>query len=181
MNAPIVRPRVGDLVFRVYDRPVHPELFDTLACRRVARHGVTLAARVTPTGHVLEWSRGDTFLTEIITALDHPMPERGKVLAYRFQGERHGRSVLGRVRYQTSLQVESLPPEVFRHVHDELVSDGTKRGMLFHFRPHNRLGLTPLGLVIAEQLPSGLSVSSFHTYPDEFAVVKTQSLIEPAG
>ncbi len=179
MSSPILRPRVEELLFRLYDRPVHPELFDSLACRRVSRDGFTLTARITPTGHALEWVRGDACLTEIITTVDHPMPERGRMLAYRFQGERQGRSQVGRVGYQMSLQVEPLPPEVFLHVHEEIVADGTKRGMLFHFRPHNRLGLTPIGLVMVEQLPTGLSVSTFHTFPDEFAVVKTQSLIEP--
>jgi hypothetical protein len=47
-----------------------------------------------------------------------------------------------------------------------------------HFRPHHRLGLSALGVVIVESLPRCLSVSAFHTFPDEFAVVKTQSLIE---
>lgn len=179
MLPPIVRPRVEDLVFRLFDRPVHPELFDTLAHRTVRRDGYAISARITPTGHALEWTRGAAVLTEVIAARDQLLPERGRVLSHRFQGERLGRSRLAAVRYEMSSQVEVLPPEVFRHVHDELVLDGTRRGLLFHFRPHNRLGLTPLGFVTVEPLPSGLAVSAFHTFPDEFAVVKTQSLIEP--
>ena len=77
-----------------------------------------------------------------------------------------------------SSQVEILPPEQFLHVHEELVADGARKGMLFHFRPENRFGLSPLGVVIVEALPACLSVSAFHTFPDEFAIIKTQSLIE---
>ncbi|MGL6097830.1 MAG: DUF2617 family protein, partial [Fimbriiglobus sp.] len=96
------------------------------------------------------------------------------------RGEQRGRfEVPGVVRYQVSLQVEILAPEVFLAVHDDLVAGGRRQGFLFHFRPHHRLGLMPLGLVTAEALPGGLSVSAFHTFPDEFAVLKTQSLIEP--
>ena len=82
------------------------------------------------------------------------------------------------VRYQVSSQLEVLSPEQFVHVHEELLADGLRKGLVSHFRPHNRLGLSPLGVVIVEALPACLSVSAFHTFPAEYAVVKTQSLIE---
>ena len=31
MNHPIIRPRVAELIFRMYDRPLHPELVESLA------------------------------------------------------------------------------------------------------------------------------------------------------
>ena len=34
MSVEIVRPRVGDLIFQLYGRPLHPELFDILAVAR---------------------------------------------------------------------------------------------------------------------------------------------------
>jgi hypothetical protein len=180
MHQPFARPKVADLAFRVYDRQLHPELFDTLAVRRVCRDGYALTVRITPNGHVLEWTRGGTWVTEVTTAADLPLPDGGRKLSHRFRGEQRGRCELGAgVKYQVSLSAEVLVPEVFLNVHEELASDGAKRGLLFHFRPHHRLGLTPLGLVTAEKLPTGLAVSSFHTFPDEFAVIKTQSLIEP--
>lgn len=179
MNEPIARPRVADLVFRLYDRPIHPELFDTLASRRIARDGFRLAVRITPTGHVLEWHRGAASLTEVTATAGHPLPTAGRRLTYRFEAERRGRCNVGEIRYQVGLQVEVLSPEVFLHVHEELAADGARRGLLFHFRPNHRLGLTPLGFVTVEAIPTGLAVAAFHTFPDEFAVVKTQSLIEP--
>lgn len=179
MNFPFTRPRVADLVFRVYDRPLHPELFETLASRRVARDGYTVSVRVTPTGHVLEWSRGEAVLSEVTASTDLLLPDCGRRLAHKFRGEQRGRcEIAPGVRYQVSLQAESMQPEVFLRVHEELAADGARRGVLFHFRPHHRLGLTPLGLVTAESVRGGLSVVAFHTFPDEFAVIKTQSLIE---
>ncbi|OWK43912.1 DUF2617 family protein [Fimbriiglobus ruber] len=179
MNHPIIRPRVADLEFRVYDRPLHPELFETLALRRVRRDGYSLAVRMIPTGHVLEWAKGDAYLAEMTTTTDQPLPAHGRRLAHPFRGEKRGRyEVAPGVRYQMNLQVEVLAPEVFLHVHEELIADGAKRGLLFHFRPHYRLGLSPIGYVTVEPVPSGLCVAAFHTFPDEFAVVKTQSLIE---
>ncbi len=71
-----------------------------------------------------------------------------------------------------------LEPEQFAHVHAELMADGERKGLVFHGPTHNRIGLSPLGAVIVTALPRALSVHAFHTFPDECAVVKTQSLIE---
>jgi hypothetical protein len=181
MSRPIVRPPVADLTFRMYDRPLHPELVETLAVRQVRRAESVLTVRVTPTGHVLEWVRGPACVTEVTATADTELPEAGRRLAHRIgPGEQQGRCVVGSgVRYQVTTSTEVLPPEVYLHVHEELAADGARRGLLFHFRPHHRLGLTPLGFVAVETLPSGLAVAAFHTFPDEFTVVKTQSLIEP--
>ena len=175
----LVRPSVAELVFRLYDRPLHPELFDALAVRRVERTEYRLAVHITPTGHTLWWTHGCTHIVEVTATADQELPLTGRRLSHPFRGERCGQcDVTAGVRYQVSSQVEVLPPEQFLHVHEELVADGARKGMLFHFRPENRLGLSPLGVVIVEALPACLSVSAFHTFPDEFALIKTQSLIE---
>jgi hypothetical protein len=180
MEAPLVRPPIAELVFRLYDRPLHPELFDALAVRRVERDGYQVEVRITRTGHLLSWTRGAVHVVELTTTAGHGLPAAGCRLDHRVAaGERTGRCEVGPgVRYQVSSQVEVLPPELFVHVHEEVVADGIRKGLLFHFRPENRLGLSPVGVVIVEALPACLSVSAFHTFPDELAVVKTQSIIE---
>lgn len=179
MYSPFTRPRVEELVFRLFDRPVHPEFFDTLAVRRVERSGYCLTARITRTGHALCWSDGRTFFSEVTATRDQELPTNGGRLVHRFQGERGGRCDLGRgMRYLMNLQVEKLPPELFLNFQQELLSDGQRKGLVHHLRSHQRLGVSPLGVVIAETLRNSLSVCAFHTFPDEFAVIKTQSLIE---
>jgi Protein of unknown function DUF2617 len=172
------RPKIADLAFRLYDRPLHPELFEPVAERSLALGGATLVARLTATGHVLEWHRGGDHLVEVTAERGHPLPE-GHRLLHPFAGERRGRCDLPAVRYQVSLHAEVLPPELFLHVHDELAADGAKRGLLFHFEPHRRLALVPLGFIALDALPTGIAVATFHTFPAECAVVKTQTLIEP--
>ena len=175
------RPRVEDLVFRLFDRPVHPEFFDTLAVRRVKRAEYRVTVRITPTGHVLCWSDGRTHLAEVTATRQQELPAHGGRLTQRFQGERVGTCDLPRgLRYQMSLQVEVLPPELFLAFQQEVLDDGRRKGLVYHLRPHHRLGVSPVGVVIAEALRSSLSVRAFHTFPDEFAVIKTQSLIERA-
>jgi hypothetical protein len=50
---------------------------------------------------------------------------------------------------------------------------------LFHrFRSSNRLAPPPLSHIQISARVTDLSVQSFHTFPDECAIVRTQSLFE---
>jgi hypothetical protein len=178
MSQPIVRPRVSELTFHVYNRPLHPELFETLAIRRLRRKDVTLTVRLMSTGHVLEWCQGGTILTEVMVTPDAPLPEVGRLFSHPFSTDQRGKWSGSGLRYEFATSSEILPPDVYLRVHDELAADGARRGVLVHFRPQHRLGLTPLGVVTVEPVPLGASIAAFHTFPDEFTVVKTQSLIE---
>jgi hypothetical protein len=179
MGVYFLRPRVCDLVFQLYGRPVHPELFDILAERKIRREDYELTVRITRTGHVISWENADVYLTEVAAAADQPLPLRRRLLHYRLRGEHNARLACAHgVHYQMSFQVEVLPPEIFLHIHDEIRADGSKRGLLHNFPAQHRLDLAPLGFITAEARPGCLFLSSFHTFPDEHTVVKTQSLIE---
>ena len=174
-----LRPRVADLVFHLYDRPLHPELFDTLARRTVRRDDFELTVRITRTGHAITWESKAAHLTEVTAAADLPLPSHRARVQHKVRGEHCASLPCGPgLHYQTSFQVEVLPVEIFLHVHDEILRDGTKRGLLHNFQPHHRLALAPLGFVTVEAWSGCLLLSSFHTFPDEHTVVKTQSLIE---
>jgi hypothetical protein len=179
MGSPILRPAVADLVFQVYGRPLHPELFDIVAERYIRHADFQLTVRITRTGHVISWENRDVFLTEVTAAGEQDLPHRRRLLAYRFRSEQFANLPCAHgIHYQASFQVEVLPPELFVQVHDEIVADGRKRGLLHHFSSHNRLAPAPLGFVSAECRPGCLFLSSFHTFPGELTVIKTQSLIE---
>ncbi len=179
MSVYSVRPRVSDLVFQLYGKPLHPEFFDILAVRKIQREDYELTVRITRTGHVITWENRDVFLTEVTAAAEEPLPERRRLLSHRIRGERtDSLSCAHGITYQMSFQVETLPMEVFLHVHDEILADGGKRGLLYNFQPNHRLSLAPLGFVTAEARPCCLMMTTFHTFPDELTVVKSQSLIE---
>jgi hypothetical protein len=179
MGVPSVRPRVADLVFQLYGRPLHPELFEILSLRKIRREDYELSVWITRSGHVITFENRDVFLSEVTAAADQPLPERRRLLSHRMRGE-HSESLkcAHGISYQMSFQVETLPQEIFLHVHDEILSDGGKRGLLYNFQPNHRLSLAPLGLITVEGRPGCLLLTSFHTFPDEHTIVKSQSLIE---
>lgn len=174
-----LRPRVSDLVFQVYGKPLHPELFDIVAVRRVEREDYKVTVRITRTGHFITWENGQSVLSELAGEGDAALGDSRKLISQRIRGEQTAAVPLaGGLRYQTSFQVETLTPEVFVHVHDEILSDGARRGLLHNFQPNNRLATAPLGFISLEARPGTLLWSTFHTFPQENAVLKTQSLIE---
>lgn len=179
MNVFPVRPSVGELVFQLYGRPLHPELFDILAVRKIEREDYQLVVRITRTGHVISWENEDVHLTEVTASGEQELPERRRLLHYRMRNEHNARLACAHgIHYETSFQVEILSPEIFLHVHDEILADGSKRGFLHNFSATHRVSVAPLGFVSAEARPGCLVLSTFHTFPSENTVIKTQSLIE---
>lgn len=179
MSVLFLRPRVADLVYRLFDRPIHPELYDRVATRTVERSGFRVAAHITPTGHLLEWTHGTDRVTEVLAAEDSLLPRRGQRLGHRFGGSRGGRcEIAPGLRYQVSTHVEILEADQFDEVNAEWRAEGMKKGLVWHVRPDTRFDRSPLGVVIVEALAKCLSISALHTFPEELAVVRTQSLLE---
>jgi hypothetical protein len=182
MGVDIVRPRVGDLVFQLYGRPLHPELFDILAHRKVQREDYQLSLRITRTGHVITWENADVLLTEVAAAADQELPEKRRLLNYKLRGEHGGSlSCAHGIKYHTTFQVETLQPEIFLQVHEEILLDGEKRGFLHNFQQSHRFSVAPLGLIAVETRANCLFLATFHTFPEENTVVKSQSMIEKVG
>lgn len=189
-----VRPKVAELVFQLYGRPLHPELFHTHA-RRLVRRGESLAGtaettavqtagyqaviEITSAGHVVTWRYEGLTLTEVATAAHHPLPQRRRLLSHKLKGERHDRlECRGGVRYQTSFQLEPVDPEVFWTFQQELAQDGQRQGMLYRFGSSGRMQMGALSYINVEARNRSLLVQAFHTFPDDFAIVKSQSLFE---
>ena len=55
-------------MFQVYTGPLHPELFDILAMRKIEREDYELTVRITRTGHAIYWENRDVWLTEVAVA-----------------------------------------------------------------------------------------------------------------
>ena len=174
-----VRPKVAELVFQLYGRPLHPELFSTHARRIVRRHDYQASIEITSAGHVVTWRYEGLTLTEVATAAHHPLPQRRRLLSYKLKGERNDRlECRGGVRYQTNFQLEPVDPEVFWTFQEELAHDGERQGMLYRFGSSGRLQIGALSYIHVETRNRSMLVQAFHTFPDDFAIVKSQSLFE---
>jgi hypothetical protein len=174
----LCRPRVADLLFCVYNRALHPELFDVLSTHRLERSDFLLHVWITCSGHVLTWTDGKRQLTEVVASQQDTLPEQWLV-RMPLRGERQAEvAELPGVRYQASFQEERLPQEVFVQVHDEIVQDGQTEGILIQLGAGGRMAVVPVSYLNPQARPRSLLVYAFHTFPDEYTIVKTQTLIE---
>jgi hypothetical protein len=172
-----VRPKIAELVFQLYGRPLHPELFEICSSQQIARGDYEAKIQVTTTGHLVTWRHAGLTLTEVTTAAHHPLPERRRLMSYRLKGNRSDRvQCRGGIEYQTSFQLEPVDPEVFWTFQEELCRDGQKNGLLHRFNSNGRLSLGALSYIHAESRARTLLVQAFHTFPEDYAIVKSQSL-----
>ena len=60
----------------------------------------------------------------------------------------------------------------------ELCSSSTRQGILHRFDSGSRLALGAVSWVSIETTAKRLLVQAFHTFPDDLAIVKSQTLFE---
>src|SRR5438874_593740 len=105
MGVPSVRPPVCDLIFQLYGRPLHPELFEIGAVRKIQREDYELIVRITRTGHVITWENSDVFLTEVTAAADQDLPHRRRLLNFKLRSEHNARLACAHgIHYEASFQ-----------------------------------------------------------------------------
>jgi hypothetical protein len=173
------RPNVAELVFQLYGRSLHPELFDVQASRTIDRGEYVAVVSITSAGHVVTWRKDGLTLTEVAASVSQPLPQKRRLLSYRLSGERSDRmECRGGGSYQMCFQLETVAPEVFWTFQEELAAEGRKRGLVHQFGAAGRLALGALSWINVETRATGLIVQAFHTFPDDHAIVKSQSLFE---
>ena len=174
-----VRPKVAELVFQLYGRPLHPELFEVHCTRTIKRGDYEAKIDVTSAGHVVTWRYRGLTLTEVAASAHHPLPQKRRLLSYRLQGQRNDRiECRGGAVYQMSFSLEPVDPEVFWTFQEELACDGQRQDMLHTFLASGRMAMGALSYINVESRNRTLLVQAFHTFPDDCAIVKSQSLFE---
>ena len=56
--------------------------------------------------------------------------------------------------------------------------EGSRESLFHRFRSTNRLAPPPISHIHIDARVGDLAIQSFHTFPDECAIVRTQSLFE---
>lgn len=177
-----VRPKVAELTFALYGRALHPELFEVYKTRAVQRGGFAAKIDITSAGHVIRWCYEGITLTEVACSAQHPLPKKRRLLGCRLRGERSDRvECRGGITYQTSFQLEPVDPEVFWTFQQELAHDGERQGLLHTFGSSGRMALGALSYIHVETRSRSMLVQAFHTFPDDYAIVKSQSLFQLPG
>lgn len=179
MNVQFARPNVSDLVFQVYDRSIHPELATTFAGRAFAHHHYLAEVRICDAGHFVALRMANATITEIAGPADQLLPKRKRSFRQRVHGSRH-RSVQFScgVHYDAGFHVEQLDPDIFLNFHQELAIDAGRVEVAHTFPAGTRFSPQPISLIRVDAQRDSLLIHAYHTFPENCAVVKSQSLFE---
>ncbi len=180
MSVGFARPDVSQLVFRLFDRPVHPELFETFAVWSADQPEYGVEVRITNAGHVVAVRTAEGTQTEVALPEDVPLPSSNRRMSRAMRGSRSvdAEFVSTGVRFQGHHQVEHVDPEVYLNLHEEFLVDSGKSQVAHRFSSSNRFAPDPVSLVRIDVQRRHLLVHAFHTFPANCAVVRTQSLFE---
>jgi len=158
---------------------LHPEWFCTRQFRRVSHKGWEADIRIIEGGHFVIFRSGAVVLTEVLSGPETELPDAGVLFHSHLRRER---SALlrpsGTLEYQSCLATEQIEIEIFRHLSQEITLDLCPNTLFQRFPSSNRLAPSPISHVQITARASDLSIQSFHTFPDECAIVRTQSLFE---
>jgi hypothetical protein len=165
------------LVFQLYGRSLHPELFEVQRSRQIERGGYTATVQITNAGHVVTWQYDGITLTEVAAAANHPLPERRRLMSHKLKGTcKDQLECRGGLTYQVMFSLEPVERETFWTYQKELTEAGTRDGLLHCFEPSGRFGLGALSYVNLESRDRSFKVQAFHTFPDDYAIVKSQTV-----
>ena len=173
---PVVRPKVAELTFKVYGRALHPELFEVLQTRQVERNGYQAKVDITSAGHVVTWRYGGQTLTEVASASNHPLPEKRRLISHRLSGNQTDTICCrGGTKYDVRFELEPAEPEMFWAFQQQLIANEQRQGMLHTFDASGRVPMGAISYIHMESRDKSLLIQVFHTFPDDCAIVKSQS------
>jgi hypothetical protein len=171
-----VRPKVAELAYHVYGRPLHPELFEVHASRTIERDCYSLQVDITTSGHVIRFSSDPWVLTEVAASAQHPLPQR-RCLAESNLRKTHRESLNYResIVYDTQFSVDSIPSTMFMHLQEEVQQFGTENAIFHGFDSSGRIALGGFSFIHLQCRAQSVQLKSVHTFPDDQIVVKSIS------
>jgi hypothetical protein len=179
MDLPQINVAVDGLTFSLFQRPLHPELFQIYAERRLKTNKYEALVWITGCTHVVSVFAAEVVLSEVISTPGQPLPQRGLIERFQFRGPRSHKCTLSRgLSYMTDFQVEKMSPNLYRQSHRDLERFAQNRGLFVKFPELETGGLQPFCYVDFEARQSELHIHAFAAYPEQVTMLKTQSLFD---
>ena len=179
MEAPKTNLAISQLSFSLYQRPMHPELFNIYNKRHLKTKNYETIIWDTGCAHVISVFSKDNCLTELISAPGQMLPKRGLIERFGFNGQKNHKCTISRnLSYTTNFQVEKMSPSLYRQSYIDLESFARNRGIFIKFPESSVEELIPFSYIDFEARRDELHVHTFHAYPDQVTIIKTQSLFD---
>ena len=179
METPQINVAIEGLTFSLFQRPLHPELFQIYARRQIRTEKYEAHIWITGCTHVISVFSGKMSLSEVVSVPEQPLPQRGLVERFQFRGPRSHKCTLSRgVSYMTDFQIEKMTPNLYRDSQANLERFARNRGIFVKFPEQEVNSLQPFCFIDFEARRAEMHVHTFAAYPEQVTIVKTQSLFD---
>jgi len=171
-----VRPKVAELAFHLFSRPIHPELILVHQSRKIERDQYSAKIDITNCGHVVTFNSGKATLCEVATSASQPLPTRRCLIHQSLKGSRTEEATCqSGLEYRSHFQLERVGAEMFWMVGQQL-GKGPTEGLLHQFGSSGRMALGAVSYVNVETRRRSMLIQAIHTFPDDYAIVKVESI-----
>lgn len=174
MSLASFRPRVAEMRFQLIGRFLHPELFVTHKCHTVHRDNYSAQFCITSDGHYITWRSAGKILTEVVSSATQPVPV-GQIIELPLRHQATDSISCPGCRYSYEFQLERVPAEMFWMIQKQLGDAAKHHELIQVFNSSGRLPIGGLSYIHVESKLKSLSIQAIHTYPDDYALVKTQT------
>lgn len=162
----------------LYDRGIHPELFD-IRDRRSIDHGrYGFEAWVLPGRHVMRFEYNGFCITEHVTDQERGLPDSGVIESFLCAGERELEREFesSGIGFMTAAQTEQLGENLYHSTFDELDEMARETRSLTH-RWTDEAGPC-MSIIDTQRFAREVHAQSYHLIAREGLVLRTQSIFE---
>ena len=183
MEVTYVRQSLAHLRFGLYNRTLEPGRFRIFRQQCVERAAYRAELWIIGASHALNFSllgsEGPAF-SEILTSTPGALPGEGRIEQVReFSESCDLHHAAGPLRYRVRIDSLTDTEETFRSQEACQGAKETPDRLIYHFPPEEGLRAPPITLIdILQADENALEIQTFHTYPEEEAVVRTHSVVE---
>jgi hypothetical protein len=179
MESPQINVAIEELTFSLFQRSLHPELFQIYANRKLKTAKYEALIWVTGCTHVVSVFTGEMALSEVVSTPGQLLPHRGLIERFQFRGPRSHKCTISKgLNYMTDFQVEKMSANLYRQSHADLERFARNRGVFVKFPKSEIGGLQPFCYIDFEARRSEFHIHTFAAYPEQVTMIKTQSLFD---
>lgn len=162
----------------LYERALHPELFQLQERTMLFGRGFEIEVWLMAGSHLFRFERGRSCASELVIDRESGLPAKGCLMAFPCAGEREYEHRFSdwSAGYMTSVQTETLSENLFRSTYREMSAHAKANESIVH-RWMSDAGQN-LSLVDAQVLCGEVHLQAYHLIADGGFVLRTQSLFE---
>ncbi len=179
MNIQIKTTSLQSYQIILYNRALHPELFDLKARRVFERDQMELEAWVMPGRHLLRFEHHNLCACELICPLERTLPETGIVATCLCAGERDYEHLFEHheVRYLTTVQTETLSDNLYLMTYREMLEHAQEEPGTVLYEWVDEAGKC-MSLLDVQTYKGEIHAQSYHMQASSGVVLRTQSIFE---